>query len=188
MKDTNDQDIPIKALYINCSLKKLPQTSNTQDLIQKSVDIMYDQNIETEIIRFADCHIDASIDPEHKEDDWPEIYQKILNADILIIGSPIWLGEKSSIATKLVERIYAHSAETNEAGQYIYYNKIGGVIITGNEDGAKHVARDLLYSLSHVGFTIPPQADAYWVGEAGINHRTQMPARTMNLRRRIREL
>ena len=157
----------LRALYINCSLKKLPESSHTQDLIQKSVDIMYDQEVDTEIIRFANLHIDATIDPTHTGDEWSVLFEKILKADILIIGTPIWLGEKSSLATKLMERIYAHSAETNEAGQYIYYNKVGGVIITGNEDGAKHVARDILYGLSHVGFTIPPQADAYWVGEAG---------------------
>ncbi len=163
----NNYKEKLKALYINCSLKKLPQDSHTQTLMQKSIDIMYSQDVETEILRFADYHIEATIDPKYDQDDWPKIYDKILKADILIIGSPIWLGEKSSVATKLMERIYAHSAETNEVGQYIYYNKVGGVLITGNEDGAKHVARDLLYGLSHVGFTIPPQADAYWVGEAG---------------------
>lgn len=167
MKEAENYKEKLHALYINCSLKKKPEESHTQTLMQQSVDIMYSQDIETEIIRLADYRIEATIDPEMKDDDWPEIYEKILKTDILIIGSPIWLGEKSSMATKLIERIYAHSAETNDAGQYIYYNKVGGVLVTGNEDGAKHVARDLLYSLSHVGFTVPPQADAYWVGEAG---------------------
>ncbi|EQB38516.1 hypothetical protein M948_07995 [Virgibacillus sp. CM-4] len=88
-------------------------------------------------------------------------------ADILIIGSPIWLGEKSSLATVAMERLYGGSSLTNNKGQSIYYNKVAGVVITGNEDGAKNAATSLLYGLSHIGFVVPPNVDAYWVGEAG---------------------
>ena len=88
-------------------------------------------------------------------------------ADILVIGSPIWLGEKSSACTQAIERLYASSAELNEQGQYAYYGRVGGCIITGNEDGVKHCAMGILYALQHIGYTIPPQADAGWIGEAG---------------------
>ena len=88
-------------------------------------------------------------------------------ADIVIIGTPIWLGERSSVCTRVIERLYAQSGQLNEKGQYSFYGKVGGCIVTGNEDGIKHVAMGVLYSLQHLGFTIPPQADAGWIGEAG---------------------
>jgi multimeric flavodoxin WrbA len=88
-------------------------------------------------------------------------------ADILVIGTPIWLGDKSSMCTRVIERLYSNSGEFNEAGQYAYYGKVGGVIVTGNEDGIKHVSMNVLYSLQHLGCVIPPQADAGWIGEAG---------------------
>ncbi len=102
-----------------------------------------------------------------EKDDWTEIFEKVMKADILILGTPIWLGEKSSVCSRVVERLYAESGKTNEFGQYIYYGKTGGCIITGNEDGIKHCAMNILYSLQHLGYVIPPQADAGWIGEAG---------------------
>lgn len=158
---------PLKALFLNCTLKRTPNTSHTEKLINKSVEIMQDQGVATTVVRPVDMDILPSVDPELDTDDWPGLYQQIKSTDIVVIGSPIWLGEKSSVATKVIERMYAHSAETNQLGQYIYYNKVGGVVVTGNEDGGKHVSRDIIYALSHLGFTIPPQADCYWVGDAG---------------------
>ena len=102
-----------------------------------------------------------------EEDDWPALYRTVREANILVLGSPVWLGEKSSVCTQVVERLYAMSSELNERGQYAYYGKVGGCLITGNEDGAKHCAMNILYSLQHLGYVIPPQADAAWVGEAG---------------------
>lgn len=100
-------------------------------------------------------------------DEWPTIQQKIMQSDILVLGTPIWLGNKSSVATKVIERMYAYSGDRNNKGQYLYYGKTGGCVVTGNEDGVKHCSMDLLYSLQHIGFTVPPQADTGWIGEAG---------------------
>jgi multimeric flavodoxin WrbA len=86
---------------------------------------------------------------------------------ILALTSPIWLSEKSSVCTQVIERLYGNSHVLNDRGQYAYYGRVGGCIITGNEDGAKHCAMNILYSLQHLGFTIPPQADSGWLGEAG---------------------
>jgi multimeric flavodoxin WrbA len=105
--------------------------------------------------------------PAAARDDWPALWPRVESADILVVGSPIWLGEKSSVASRLIERLYAMSGMLNDAGQYHYYGRVGGVIVTGNEDGVKHVAMSVLYSLQHLGYTIPPQADAGWIGEAG---------------------
>lgn len=157
----------LKAVYLNCSLKTSSDQSNTEALMKESMAVLQSQDVECELIRIADKNIDAVMDPEH-EDDWTsEIYPKILGANILVIGSPIWIGNAASLTFKILERLYAHSSETNEKGQYAYYGRVGGALITGNEDGGKHVSRDILYGLQHVGFCVPPQADAYWVGEAG---------------------
>jgi multimeric flavodoxin WrbA len=158
----------LNALVLNCSLKPSEETSNTQALIDRSLNILKDNDIEVEVVRLADYNIAYGITDDAGEgDEWPHIFEKVKAADILIIGTPLWLGEKSSIAALAIERLYGASSMTNEKGQSIFYNKVAGVIITGNEDGAKNAARSILYALSHIGFTIPPNVDPYWVGDAG---------------------
>jgi multimeric flavodoxin WrbA len=98
---------------------------------------------------------------------WPSIFDEVMASDILVLAGPIWLGDNSSIMKKVIERLYAGSHLMNDAGQYAYYGRVGGCLITGNEDGIKHCAQNVLYSLQHIGYTIPPQADAGWIGEAG---------------------
>jgi multimeric flavodoxin WrbA len=102
-----------------------------------------------------------------ERDDWPAIYRQVLAADILVLCGPIWLGDNASVTKQVVERLYGCSHLLNQAGQYAYYGRVAGCLITGNEDGVKHCAMNLLYSLQHLGYTIPPQADAGWIGEAG---------------------
>jgi len=158
----------LKAVVLNCSLKGSGEISNTRALIDEVVKVFDKKKVETKIFRLADYNIPVGISDDLGEgDDWPEIFAEIKAADILIIGTPIWLGEKSSIATKAIERLYGGSSLTNEKGQSIYYNKVGGVVVTGNEDGGKNASRSVIYGLTHIGFTIPPNVDAYWVGEAG---------------------
>lgn len=167
-KDYSD----LKAIFINCTLKRSPERSHTDGLVRISRAIMELRGIDVQEIRAVDFDIASGIYPDMTEhgwdkDDWPGIYEKVMNADILVITSPIWLGEKSSICTKVIERLYGNSSILNVNGQYSYYGRVGGCLITGNEDGAKHCAMNILYSLQHLGYTIPPQADAAWVGEAG---------------------
>ena len=162
----------LKALFINCTLKKSPTKSHTRGLMDVSVNIMKSEGVAVEVLRLADYDIPVGVQPDMTEegfekDDWPKIYEKVDAANILVIGTPIWLGERSSIATKLIERLYAMSAIQNDKGQYIYYGKAGGCIITGNEDGVKHCSMGILYALQHLGYSIPPQADAGWIGEVG---------------------
>lgn len=168
MKKTDFSDL--KVIYINCTLKKSPQESHTQKLMEVSKAIMTKEQVKIDEVRFIDHQIASGVYPDMTEhgwdvDEWPEIAERILDADITIIGTPIWLGEKSSEAQKLIERLYAMSGETNEKGQYIFYGKVGGCIITGNEDGIKHCAMGILYSMQHVGYSIPPQADSGWIGK-----------------------
>ncbi len=162
----------LSALFFNCTLKPSPEISHTEGLIDNSKAIMEAQGVSVEVIRPIDYKIAHGVYPDMTEhgwdvDDWAQLYKKVEAADILVIGTPIWLGEKSSVATQLVERLYSSSGDLNEAGQYAYYGRVGGCLITGNEDGAKHCAMNLLYSLQHLGYVIPPQADAAWLGEAG---------------------
>ncbi len=162
----------LKALFLNCTLKKSPALSHTNGLIDVSQAILEKNGVETIKFRPVDYDLAFGVYPDMTEhgwdtDQWPEIYEKVKEADILIIGSPIWLGEKSSVCTQVIERLYASSGDLNDKGQYAYYGKVGGCLITGNEDGAKHCSMNILYSLSHLGCVIPPQADAGWLGEAG---------------------
>jgi multimeric flavodoxin WrbA len=140
--------------------------------MQLSMDIMEKENVEVDYTRFVDHEVPYGVYPDMTEhgyitDEFPDLFKKVMAADILIIGTPIWLGEKSSVATKLIERLYGMSGKQNDKGQYIYYGKVGGCVITGNEDGIKHCAMSMLYALQHLGYSIPPQADCGWIGEAG---------------------
>jgi multimeric flavodoxin WrbA len=146
--------------------------SHTQALADRSIAIMDANGVAVEVVRAIDYEIATGVWPDMTEhgwarDDWPAIHAKVMAADILVITSPIWLGEKSSVCTKVIERLYGNSHILNQHGQYAYYGRVGGCIITGNEDGAKHCSMNILYSLQHLGYTIPPQADTGWLGEAG---------------------
>jgi multimeric flavodoxin WrbA len=162
----------LRALFLNCTLKRSPELSHTQGLIDIAMAIMEKNQASVEVLRPVDFNIAYGVYPNMadrgwEQDDWPEIYEKVKAADILVITSPIWLGDKSSVCTKVIERLYSTSGELNAHGQYAYYGRVGGCLITGNEDGAKHCAMNILYSLQHLGYAIPPQADAAWLGEAG---------------------
>ncbi|MFO7846493.1 MAG: NAD(P)H-dependent oxidoreductase [Balneolaceae bacterium] len=171
--DENPYDFSgLSALFLNCTLKKSPEKSHTEALMNLSKEIMDSVGVKTEILRPVDYDVAIGVYPDMREhgwekDDWPSIQKKVMDANILIIGTPIWLGEKSSVATLVIERLYGFSGYKNNKGQYSYYGRTGGCIITGNEDGVKHCSMSLLYGLQHIGYTIPPQADAGWIGEVG---------------------
>ncbi|MFD9793698.1 flavodoxin family protein [Streptomyces sp. NPDC059070] len=162
----------LRALFLNCTLKRSPEVSNTEGLIDRSRAVMERAGVATEVVRAVDHDIATGVWPDMTahgwaSDAWPELYEKVMAADILVLCGPIWLGDNSSVAKRVVERLYACSSLLNEQGQYAYYGRVGGCLITGNEDGVKHCAMNLLYSLQHLGYTVPPQADAGWIGEAG---------------------
>ena len=162
----------LKAFFINCTLKRSPEVSNTQGLMDISIEIMRRNGVAVECIRAIDHEIATGVWPDMTEhgwdaDEWPAIFERVMAADILVLGMPIWLGEKSSVATQVIERLYGNSHLLNDAGQYAYYGRVGGCLVTGNEDGVKHCAMNILYSLQHLGYVIPPQADSGWIGEAG---------------------
>jgi len=163
----------LNVLFLNCTLNRTPVLSHTEGLIKKAATIFESVGASTKIIRPVDYDIpaglglDMSKTPEWDKDDWPNIQKEVDACDILILCTSVWLGEKSSVANRTLERMYGYTHQFNDKGQYRDYGKVGATLITGNEDGVKHCAMNILFSLSHIGYTVPPQADAGWMGEAG---------------------
>jgi len=160
------------ALIINCTLKRSPEQSHTEGLLRIPKAVFEANGLRTDEVRAVDLDLPPGVQPDMREhgfdsDDWPSLFEQVMAADILVIGAPLWLGEKSSICARVIERLYGNSSQLNDKGQWAYYGRVGGCIITGNEDGAKHAAMNILYSLQHLGYVIPPQADAAWLGEVG---------------------
>lgn len=163
----------LRAVFLNGTLKRSPEPSHTDGLAAIAQHIFHGVGCTTDAVRMVDHTIPPGVYPDMREhgwevDDFPDLYHRLVEpADIVVIATPIWLGDQSSVTRLTIERLYGWSSELNDAGQWSYYNKVGGVVVTGNEDGGKHCAAQILYALSHIGFTIPPQADTYWNGEAG---------------------
>jgi multimeric flavodoxin WrbA len=164
--------VGLRAIIFNGTLTRSPGLSHTDGLINASRGLMERNGVQVEVIRTVDHAIATGVYPDMTEhgwesDEWPTIFERVTAANIIILAGPIWLGDNSSETKKVVERLYSNSGDVNAAGQYIYYGKVGGALITGNEDGVKHCTMNLLYSLQHIGCVIPPQADAGWIGEVG---------------------
>jgi multimeric flavodoxin WrbA len=162
----------LTALFVNTTLKRDAASSHTQRLLNVSAALMRKQGVATSHLHFASHEVAPGVRPDMREegypdDAWPDLWPRIIDADILVVGTPIWLGEESSLCRRLVERLYAMSGQLNDKGQSVYYGRVAGCVITGNEDGLKHISMSLLYALNHLGYTIPPQADCGWIGEAG---------------------
>ena len=173
MDDSTFDFSDLTAVYINCTLKRSPELSHTQGLMDRSIQLMRSRGVTVDSLRLIDQDVATGIYPDMREhgwgtDGWPEVVWPLVEtADILVIGGPLWLGDNASVTRQLIERLYAMSGLFNEKGQYVFYGKTAGTLITGNEDGIKHAAMSTLYSLQHIGYTIPPAADAGWVGEVG---------------------
>ena len=162
----------LRAVYVNCTLKRSPELSHTQGLMDRSIALMRSQGVSVDSLRLVDHTVPPGVYPDMREhgweaDEWVDLWPRVREADILVVGTPIWLGEVSSQLRVLIERLYAMSGMTNKSGQYVYYGKTAGMLVTGNEDGVKHSAMSTLYALQHIGCTIPPAADAGWIGEVG---------------------
>ena len=163
----------LRAVYLNGTLKPSPAPSNTDGLIEVSAHVLAGVGARVDTIRIVDHTIPPGVAPDMREhgfdvDDFPDLYRELIEpAHIVVLATPIWLGDQSSMTRLAIERLYGWSGELNDAGQWSYYGKVGGVLVTGNEDGGKHCAAQMLYALSHIGFTVAPQSDSYWVGEAG---------------------
>jgi multimeric flavodoxin WrbA len=153
----------VRAVVLNCSLKPSPEPSNTQMLADVVIDAMADENVKTTTFRLADLSLDHGVETEMSDSDqWPEVHDAIVDADILVVATPTWVGHPSSYAQQALERLDAMISETGDNDEPIVYGKVAGVIVTGNEDGAHHVISEIAGGLIDIGFTIPGQAWTYW--------------------------
>ena len=162
----------LRAALVNTSLKPDWDGSHTAVLLDQVATLMERAGVSVDRIHMAGHQVAYGVQPDMTEhgaarDDWPALWSRIRDANILIVGTPLWLGEESSVCRVLIERLYGMSGELNDRGQSSYYGRVGGCVVTGNEDGIKHAAMTIGYALSHLGYTVPPQADCGWIGEAG---------------------
>jgi multimeric flavodoxin WrbA len=159
----------LKVLAFNCTLKSAreKEKSSTQVLLEQLMDALKENGAKGAVVRAVDHNIKPGVkSDEGKGDDWPALRQRVVNADILVMGTPIWLGQPSSVAKRVMERLDAFLDETDDKGRMPSYGKVAIVVVVGNEDGAHHCAAELIQSLTEVGFTCPPGSVTYWVGEA----------------------
>ena len=159
----------LKAVLLNCSLKSGGETSNTAALLDKIASHLKDDGCACEIVRVADLHLPPGVKTSalDDKDDFPALYKKLKAADVVVMGTPIWLGHIGSVMQRVLERLDGSMKETDAKGRMPFHGKTAGVVVTGNEDGAHAVCEGVLFNLTHMGFTIPPLADCYWVGPAG---------------------
>lgn len=157
----------LTTIALNCTLKTSKDPSSTEKLLKEVIDALAEHKVTGEIVRVADLNIKPGVTSDEGEgDDWPALRRKVLAADILIIGTPIWLGQPSSIAKRVLERMDAFLEETDEHSRMPSFSKVAVVAVVGNEDGAHHCHAEIYQALNDVGFTIPAGAGTYWVGEA----------------------
>jgi multimeric flavodoxin WrbA len=161
--------MPINALAFDCTLKsaKGGEPSSTDALLSQLVDQLRTFDVETEIVRAVDHDIRPGTDHDMGQGDaWPALREKLLAAEIVVIATPIWIGQPSSVAKRVLERIDAFIEELDDKKRMKTFGKVGLVVVVGNEDGAHHVAAEIYQALNDLGFSLPPTAVTYWVGEA----------------------
>lgn len=157
----------LTALALNCTLKPSPADSSCDLLLKQTLAALQEQGAQGELLRVVDYNIKPGVTSDEGEgDDWPMIRQKMLAADILILGTPVWLGHPSSLCQRVLERLDALLSETDDQGRMLSYGKVAGVAVVGNEDGAHHIVAQVYQGLNDVGFTLPANSCTYWVGEA----------------------
>jgi multimeric flavodoxin WrbA len=153
----------VRAVLINCTLKPSPEKSNSEALARIVADALGAEDVKVGFLRAVDHEIKPGVESDMGDgDEWPQIREKIVGAEILVIVTPTWLGKPSSVAQRVLERMDAMLAETDDEDRPIAYNRVAGVVVTGNEDGAHHVISEISGALADIGFTIPGQAWTYW--------------------------
>jgi multimeric flavodoxin WrbA len=160
--------MPLSAFALNCSLKSSIEVSSTDKLISELLVALESHGVSSSgTVRVSDCNIRPGVTSDEGEgDEWPLVRQRILDADIFVLGTPIWMGHPSSHAQRVLERLDAFVGETDSGGRMVSLDRVAIVAVVGNEDGAHHVGAELFQGLNDVGFTIPANGMTYWVGEA----------------------
>jgi multimeric flavodoxin WrbA len=153
----------MRATVLNCTLKPSPERSNTEALAKVMTDALEAEGVQCETFRLADLGIPPGVESDMGEgDEWPRVREAIVASEVLVVATPTWLGQQSSIAKRALERMDAMLSETDDDGRPIAFNRVAGVVVTGNEDGAHHVISEISGALVDIGFTIPGQSWTYW--------------------------
>jgi len=159
--------MPLRAFGLNCTLKAGPEPSSTQKLLDQLLLALGKHGVESSHARVADYDVRPGVKAdEGNGDQWPELRERLMDAQILVLATPIWMGQPSSLAKRVLERMDAFLGEIDEQGCYPTFGKVAVAAVVGNEDGAHHVCAELYQALADVGFTIPGGSPPYWVGEA----------------------
>ena len=157
----------LRALVLCCTLKSGDSESSSEMLGREILSALADHDVDGELVRVADQNVKFGVSTDEGDGDgWPTIRRKVLDADILAIATPIWMGQPSSVAKMTLERLDAELSETDEQGRPSMYDKVMVAAVVGNEDGAHHCCAELMQALNDVGFTVPAAGGTYWVGEA----------------------
>ena len=163
----NSATTRLSAHGVNCTLKHGPQESSSQKLLDQLLRALHGHDVDTSSVRAVDHDIKPGVKSDEGEGDaWPLLRDKILAANILVLATPIWMGQPSSVVKRILERMDAFLGEIDKQGQYPTFGRVALVAVVGNEDGAHHVTAELYQALADVGFTIPGGSSAYWVGAA----------------------
>jgi multimeric flavodoxin WrbA len=153
----------LSAIVLNCTLKPSPAPSNTEALARVVMDALAERGVTVDIARVVDHDVKPGVSSDEGDgDEWPALRERVLAADILIVATPTWLGQPSSVAKRALERMDAFLSETDDEGRPIAYNRVAGVVVTGNEDGAHHCISQIAQGLIDIGYTVPGQAWTYW--------------------------
>jgi multimeric flavodoxin WrbA len=157
----------LNALVLNCTLKPAPTASSSETLGNELLEALAEHDVAGEMVRVVDERVKFGVQVDEGDGDgWPAIRQKMLAADILVLATPIWMGQPAAVCKMVLERLDAELAETDDEGRMLTYGKVAGLAVVGNEDGAHHVSAEVYQALNDVGFTIPANGVTYWVGEA----------------------
>ena len=157
----------LRALVLCCTLKKGSEASSSELIGREVLNALAEHDVTGELVRVADHGVAFGVTADEGDGDgWPPIRAKVLEADILVIATPIWMGQPSSVCKMVLERLDAELSATDDEGRLLTYGKVAGVAVVGNEDGAHHTTAEVFQALVDVGFTVPAAASTYWVGEA----------------------
>jgi multimeric flavodoxin WrbA len=160
-------DTSLTALAISCTLKPSPASSSSDLLARQLLDALAEHGVTGDLVRAVDLDIRPGVEKDMGDgDQWPALRQRVLDADILVFVTPTWMGQHSSVAQRVLERLDAELSETDEQGRPILFDKVAIAGVLGNEDGAHHISAILFQALNDIGYTIPAQTSVYWNGEA----------------------
>ncbi|MCW2715272.1 MAG: flavodoxin-like protein [Frankiales bacterium] len=158
---------PLRALALVCSLKASPAPSSSDLIARQVLEQLAEHDVTGETLRIVDHDVKPGVEKDMGAGDaWPAIREKVLAADIVLVSTPTWMGQASSVCMRVLERLDAELSEKDERGRPSVFGKVAIVAVVGNEDGAHHISSQVFQALNDVGFSLPAQAVTYWNGEA----------------------